>query len=119
VGNSASIAAQNVARHQGRRVDIFSDTLRFNSVVVLESLRSGDKRTGTDLYEQVLVPAAAQQPYPFPVAYEWIPDAASLRRALERIEERVRLHRHLPILHLEAHGRDGCRTRLRSLCVIT
>ncbi|MEQ1911714.1 MAG: hypothetical protein ABMA15_23045 [Vicinamibacterales bacterium] len=88
-------------------VDIFQDRLRFNSVVVLESLPPGDLKTGTELYEQVLVPAAAAQPYPFPVRLESVPDAASFHRTLGHIEDRARRFNHWPILHLEAHGCDG------------
>ena len=83
----------------------FEDSFKFNSVVVLESLPPGDFRTGTELYDQILVPAAAADRRT--VVLEQVPDMASFRSALSRLAREAKTLPRWPVVHIEAHGHQG------------
>lgn len=86
---------------------IYSDSVQFDSVVVLESLGPGEKRTGTWLYDKVLKPWADANPT-FSVLYNAVGDKMDFFAALRAAEVQLLSQGHAPILHIEAHGdKDG------------
>lgn len=94
----------------------YRDSFRFNAVVVVESLRSGEYHTGTELYEQVLVPAATES---LSVELKSTPNAVSFRTALAQIAEDANVLGRWPILQIEAHGRQGVGLVLADDSVVT
>jgi hypothetical protein len=77
----------------------------FDSVYVIESLRSNERHTGRNVYDCVLVPFQRTSPW-FEVDYFDAPDLPSFQQALLTVLGRARAGR-VPILHIEAHGSRG------------
>jgi hypothetical protein len=80
-------------------------SFRFSRIYVVESLRPGDRRTGTELYQDTLVPATWQ--------FSWLSlrrfqpvNRADLFRCLKDIAIECRKDNAGPLLHFEAHGSE-------------
>jgi hypothetical protein len=77
-------------------------SVRFNAVYVIESLREGERRTGSDLYDNVIGPAAFNRQGLDTHLFS-VRSRAEFLATLSDIEERAH-HGRAPVLHLEAHG---------------
>jgi hypothetical protein len=84
-------------------VPTYSDSVRFDSIVVLESLPFGEQKTGTWLYDNVLKPWADAHP-PFRVYFNAIDSKSQFLAALDAAEAQLFQNGSVPILHIEAHG---------------
>lgn len=85
------------------RLSGYADSVRFDTVVVIESLPDGELKTGRWLYEHVLMPRAAADPTLHVHLYQ--PHSlAELDAAMLDIAERLVASGHSPILHFETHG---------------
>lgn len=80
------------------------DVIRFNRLVVIESLDPGDRRTGWDLYESQLKPLEAAFDG-LEVSYVWVQDRAALEALIVRLTSEAD-ERRWPIIHIEAHGNE-------------
>lgn len=81
----------------------YTTSLSFDSVVVIESLPPGDLKSGTELFEQTIGPAAAVDSTLLVELYH----AAGRREFLSCIKavgDLAEEHGSSPILHLETHG---------------
>lgn len=82
---------------------------RFDSIVVIESLRTGELLTGTQLYQDVLVPIAYRS-YPAdsrPLLELHQPKTKSaFLDCLAQVSRWCIEGRHSPVLHVECHGGD-------------
>jgi hypothetical protein len=79
------------------------DDLRVNAVWVIESLRQGDLRTGTDLRDAVLVPLQATHKH-LKVFFSAPVTKADLFDVLQKVLNECRTKDLSPILHFEVHG---------------
>lgn len=86
---------------------VYTTEVRFNAIYVLESIRTGDLKSGRELYDSILLPAQDTLEGFF-ASYKAVRTADEFRTALAGIaEECARLGRG-PLLHIEAHGdKDG------------
>lgn len=86
---------------------VYRTEARFNTVYVFESIKTGDLKSGRELYDSILAPAqdALENFY---ASYKAIRTRDEFRSALTEIaDECARLGRG-PLLHIEAHGdKDG------------
>jgi hypothetical protein len=84
---------------------VYRTEVRFNAIYVIESLKPGDPKTGTDLYDQTIYPVTRRldglhaQFFPAQNRDDLIQRLADIGRA-------VRLDHRLPLIHIEAHGTD-------------
>ena len=81
----------------------YGDVVRFDSILVLESLPPGEQKTGTLLFDTVLKPWADANP-PFTVHFNEITSKAHFMAALVAVQDQMFSRGRSPILHIEAHG---------------
>jgi len=77
--------------------------LYFDIVHIIETLRPGDYHTGRRLFEE-LEPITITAMPQVTARFSPIQSRAEFLELLQSIAEDARLHSHLPILHIEAHG---------------
>lgn len=83
--------------------------LRYGAIHVIESLGSGEYRSGERLFRSLLEPTYRARGYPA-VTYAAPDSGAELLGCLEAIAQHVEAHGYRPLIHLEAHGdADGLR----------
>lgn len=80
-------------------------SIRYNAAYVLESLRPGERRTGSELYRDVLLPRQTRNPG-FTAHYDSASSAVELRTQLQNFVNQCGLQGWGPIIHIEAHGRE-------------
>jgi hypothetical protein len=78
--------------------------LRFDYVVVIESLRSGDPKTGQDLYDLVIRPLCDKKGLKH--RFKAISTRPGFFAFLSELENECRAGGHSPLLHIECHGSD-------------
>jgi hypothetical protein len=81
----------------------YRDSLRFDSIIVIESLRSEDMKTGEWLYYRVL-DSWAQRNAPFYTKLYQPASRAEFLGVLDEVRDCLFRNGHRPILHIEAHG---------------
>jgi len=85
----------------------YRDTLRFDSIVVIESLRPTDMKTGDWLYTSVIEPWARSNA-PFYTKLYLPTSRFEFLGVLDELRDQLFRNGHAPILHIEAHGdREG------------
>lgn len=77
----------------------------FNKIYILESLFTGDKRTGELLFEGLLY-RTAQQTEEFKVEYVYVRTKGELLKQLSRIHDNMKEKLEIPFLHIEMHGSE-------------
>jgi hypothetical protein len=87
-------------------IAIYSDTIRFDSIVIIESLRINDIPTGTQLFYQVLQPWA-QTHGPFHVELRSANSRSAFLAILDAIRSDFFVKGHCPLIHIEAHGDEN------------
>jgi len=81
----------------------YNTSFSFDSVAIIESIPSGELKTGTELFETVLAPAYTANPrfvyelYHARSAQQFLGILETIRRDAERFH-------HSPIVHIETHG---------------
>jgi hypothetical protein len=85
-----------------RGSNVAGASVSFNSVVVLESLKTGERRTAEELYDSILMPLHIAGK--LNAVYARVADQAELFTALEQLAERCEQDGWFPILQVEAHG---------------
>jgi hypothetical protein len=75
----------------------------FDSVFVIESLAPGTRKTGTDLYDDVIAPISSELPEFYP-RFRPAHDRRAFLDALAFLRETFVPEGRSPILHIEAHG---------------
>jgi hypothetical protein len=83
----------------------YQSSITFDSVIVIESLRSSDLKTGSDLFETVLLPASFHD-RGLLVELHQIASGAEFLKVLLHIEGLVRNRSRRPILQFEMHGSE-------------
>jgi len=81
----------------------YNTSFAFDSVVVLESLRPGDLRTGRDLFETTLAPASVIDPGFVSEFYE-PRSGPEFLGALATVCQTAQKYGRSPIVHIETHG---------------
>ena len=85
---------------------IVSQTIvRFNAIYVMESLASGEAKTGQDLFDTVVYPETRKLDR-LHAEFCSVNDRTEFEAKLRQIAIAARRANHLPVLHLEAHGFD-------------
>jgi hypothetical protein len=82
---------------------MYVDTVQFDSIVILESLGPGERKTGTWLFDNVLQPWARANS-PFTALLNSIGSKAQFLAALRAIDQQLLAKGRAPIIHIEAHG---------------
>lgn len=80
------------------------DDIRFNSIVIAESLHRDEVKTGTILHAYLQSLLDDLPTVPVLVLHEQIDGAEAFRRLVHEISTKVVTAGMLPILHIEAHG---------------
>ncbi len=78
-------------------------TIEFDTILVIQSLPSDEKQTGTELHNDLLQRRSAQIPF-LKTGLAEIANAAQFRKALEQIAILTWRGRMRPFLHFEIHG---------------
>lgn len=89
----------------------YTDTVKFDSIIVLESLPTGERKTGENLFDKVLQPWAAANP-PLTALFNKISSKAHFLQALRAVDDQLAAKGSKPILHIEAHGERNAGIRL-------
>jgi hypothetical protein len=84
---------------------VYTTSLKFDSIVLIESLPPGELRTGRDLFESAIAPAAVNDPGLVAELYE-PKTRAEFLGSLRSVAETARRHGSSPIVHIETHGDD-------------
>jgi len=84
-------------------VTVYKDAIRFDSIAVIETLRSTDLETGEWLFDRVIQPWAVRNA-PFHVRFKRTHSRAEFLQALDELQNDLFQHGHKPIIHIEAHG---------------
>lgn len=79
----------------------YESTFSFDSILIVESLRPEDRRTGFDLHASTLKPLAQRESLRAEIRV--VSSVSEFRAALYHAAEYTRMG-HTPILHLEMHG---------------
>jgi hypothetical protein len=88
-------------------VTVYKDSIRFDSIVVIESLREGALETGKQLFDRVIHPWAVRNA-PFYVRFARVHTRSEFFDVLDGLRDELFRLGHKPIVHIEAHGdRDG------------
>ena len=82
---------------------LYQTVVRFNAIYVLESLGPGELKTGQDLFDSVIYPAASQLDS-LHTAFVAVTTKPDLLQQLTLIEHAARVANHHPVIHIEAHG---------------
>jgi hypothetical protein len=82
---------------------VYKTGVRFNAIYVLESLCPGELKTGQDLFDLVIYPAASQLESLHATLVP-ISTKTELLRELTLIEHAAQIANHYPVIHIEAHG---------------
>jgi hypothetical protein len=82
---------------------VYNTGLHFNTIYVIESLASGELRSGCELYDSILMPAVHANEG-LQAEYHDVRTSADLDRVLRRVEEECTERNRGPLLHFEAHG---------------
>jgi hypothetical protein len=77
--------------------------LYFDKIYIIESLSSGERRTGRELYEDLVIMAIAATP-PRPVYYKPLTTKREFLELLGSIAQDAEHGHHSPILQIETHG---------------
>lgn len=86
---------------------VYRTHFKFNSVYLIESLPSGDAKTGETLYDTVIYPQTRSLDQCF-TNFRRVHGESDLLLALAEIRNNAKEGNHKPILHIEAHGdEDG------------
>lgn len=89
----------------------YATSFAYDSVAIIESLPTGELRTGRDLFETVLAPASVAEPGLVSELYE-PRSARDFLGVLHSIRDNAKRYHRSPIVHIETHGgRDGIRLR--------
>lgn len=83
----------------------YTDIVRFDSLVVIETLGAKDLKTGEWLFESQLKPIAAKHG-PFAIEFIAVHTKQEFLATLDKIHEQYVAQGHCPILHIEAHGSE-------------
>jgi hypothetical protein len=82
---------------------MYNSSLGFDSVIVVESVGEGDLRTGRDLFETVLAPAAVADPS-FLTELRAPRTRTEFMNDLREIADNAKRYGSSPIVHIETHG---------------
>jgi hypothetical protein len=89
-----------------RKEPVYTTTFTFNSVVVIESLPPGEFRSGRDLFETTMAPAAHADPGLLCDLYQPTSRLEFLG-VLRAIQQDAQQHDVSPIIHIETHGDEA------------
>jgi hypothetical protein len=81
----------------------YRDTIKFDSIVVIESLKPKDSKTGEWLYDRV-IDSWARRNGPFHTRFYQVVSRQEFFAVLDTIRAELFQNGHAPILHIEAHG---------------
>lgn len=81
-------------------------SFRFSRIHVIESLRANDRKTGTELYEDMLVSAKWEHPWLSLRRFQPV-NRTDLFRCLEDIAVECRRDNAGPLIHFETHGSEA------------
>jgi hypothetical protein len=84
-------------------VPLYRTSVKFNSIYVFESLAPGELKTGQELFDSVINPAAYRLG-DIHVELHSVVTKEALLVQLDRIAYAARVGNHHPIVHIEAHG---------------
>jgi len=81
----------------------YRDTLKFDSIVVIESLKPDDSKTGDWLYHRV-IESWARRNSPFYTRFYQVASRQEFLGVLDVLRAELFKNGHAPILHIDAHG---------------
>src|SRR5688572_24548433 len=80
------------------------ENLHFNKIIVIESLSEKERKTGKELYNDILCRREFQMRTEFEAVYHVVDSFQSLVEIFDRIKSEVNKSLIAPILHFEMHG---------------
>jgi hypothetical protein len=82
------------------------ENFTFNKIIVIESLSEKERKTGKELFDDVLKRRQYQMPKEFEVEYHEVQSLEQLHQLLIGIQNQVKGNDLVPVLHFELHGSE-------------